>query len=213
MSKDDFLNELREFAQAAEVFRPISGAMASRFTSSRGTYEGGSTPSSKDGNETSLLSHPSDQSKPKDPAEEAAHLGMYGHMTRSVLPFYPTRLLCKRFGVRPPPNVVVDPTGEEGAEGKKEGKEMVGKKVVERMMMDAAVRRFEDRVAAGATGVDDTSSAQVGESASGGSPAHVSTPRDEETVVNAERNDALEAERPGDAVFRAIFGSDDEDDD
>lgn len=29
-------------------------------------------------------------------------------------------------------------------------------------------------------------------------------------IVDPERNEALEAERPGDAVFRAVFGSDSE---
>jgi G patch domain-containing protein 1 len=32
-----------------------------------------------------------------------------------------------------------------------------------------------------------------------------------EAVIEPERNEALEAERPGEAVFKAIFGSDDED--
>ena len=31
--------------------------------------------------------------------------------------------------------------------------------------------------------------------------------------IDPERNEALEKERPGDAVFRAIFGSEDEDED
>jgi G patch domain-containing protein 1 len=29
-------------------------------------------------------------------------MGMYGQMTRSVADFHPTRLLCKRFNVKPP---------------------------------------------------------------------------------------------------------------
>lgn len=33
-----------------------------------------------------------------------------------------------------------------------------------------------------------------------------------ETVIDPEQNEALEKERPGEAVFRAIFGSDSEDD-
>jgi G patch domain-containing protein 1 len=43
----------------------------------------------------------------------------------------------------------------------------------------------------------------------------VETPLDKkpkDITVDAERNEALESERPGDAVFKAIFGSDDEDD-
>lgn len=52
-----------------------------------------------------------------DPAEEAASLGMYGSMTRSVADFYPSRLLCKRFGVRPPANAGMEQEGGGGGAG------------------------------------------------------------------------------------------------
>ncbi|KNE57874.1 hypothetical protein AMAG_04719 [Allomyces macrogynus ATCC 38327] len=45
-------------------------------------------------------------------AEQAAAMGQFGQLTRSVHTFYPTRLLCKRFGVQNP-----HPTGAPASEG------------------------------------------------------------------------------------------------
>lgn len=39
---------------------------------------------------------------------------MYGSMTRSVADFYPSRLLCKRFGVRPPAHAGMEQEGGGG---------------------------------------------------------------------------------------------------
>ncbi|KIW06692.1 hypothetical protein, variant 2 [Verruconis gallopava] len=209
MSTDDWRNELREFAQAAEVFRPITGAMASRFTSSSRAFEGTLQNTDDSGGDAAkdakgpLLSKPA--AKPEDPAEAAAKIGMYGHMTRTVLPFYPTRLLCKRFGVRPPTNVQLDPSSEQTADAT--AQEMVPRKAIERMMQDAALRRFTSSGFEG--GSDDVHSGQAAQVVPQ-APAD-NTPSPER--VDAERNEALEAERPGDAVFKAIFGSDDEDED
>jgi G patch domain-containing protein 1 len=201
LTKDDWKNEMSEFAQAAEVFRPITGAMATRFTSSSRTYEGTSNDPSA-GN-PSLLNTPS-ANKPEDPAEAAAKIGMYGPMTRSIHSFHPTRLLCKRFNVRPPANVDVDPGAEfSDPSASKVVTEMLPKKAIERMMQDAAVRRFVSREIEDGSGGEE----QISQQGFEGEGLR------EEVVVDVERNEALEAERPGDAVFRAIFGSDSEDDD
>jgi G patch domain-containing protein 1 len=193
---DDWKNELNEFAQAAQVFRPMTGMMASRFTTSSSTFEGSMNPGGKDST-TPLLSKPS--AKPEDPAEAAAKIGMYGPMTRSVQHFYPTRLVCKRFNVQPPSSVQVDPgTNVAGDVGRTSTvPDIVSKSAMEQMLQEAAQQRF----ASGGT--------------EGGTPEQPAFPTQlvEEKVVDVERNEALEAERPGEAVFRAIFGSDDEDDD
>ncbi|KAF4980977.1 hypothetical protein FZEAL_3134 [Fusarium zealandicum] len=96
MADTDFARELSEFYNCARIFKPMTGFMASRFTTAK-------KPSafSVDGAAgTEALS----QLEPKvaDPAEEAAKVGMYGKMTRTVGDFYPTRLLCKRFNVKAP---------------------------------------------------------------------------------------------------------------
>ncbi|KAM0341861.1 hypothetical protein ACHAPU_009797 [Fusarium lateritium] len=95
MAYDDFARELSEFHNCARIFKPMTGFMASRFT----TAKKPTTVSAND-SETGLISNP--ELKAADPAEEAAKVGMYGKMTRTSEDFYPTRLLCKRFNVRPP---------------------------------------------------------------------------------------------------------------
>ncbi|PWY89776.1 DUF1604-domain-containing protein [Aspergillus heteromorphus CBS 117.55] len=202
---DEWVAELHEFSRAAEVFKPMSGVMASRFTSaSSGPKE------SSDEASTStdpLLSKPT--AKPDDPAVEAAKMGMFGPMTRSSISFYPTRLLCKRFNVRPPDHVQADPGESSGrAEASSSGgrfqsagyqtasgpKELVSRDIMDQLLLQA-----------GGGSLAAADSASPAQAADVGSRAPV--------VVEPERNEALEAERPGEAVFKAIFGSDDEDDD
>lgn len=92
------------------------------------------------------------------PAQNAARLGMFGHLTRTTELWRPAKLACKRFGVRVP-------YGEEGAEeadlnpggawgeagssrggygggGGKTG-EVLGKKSMETLMMSTGFRRLQ----------------------------------------------------------------------
>ena len=207
MGTDDWVNELHEFARAAEVFKPISGMMASRFTSSTNQPSVASdTPDSSTPENPLLREGPS---KPEDPAETAAKMGMYGPMTRKTVSFYPSRLLCKRFNVRPPSHVQLDPgdfpgPGGEGdvasgaqPGGPKDGNgsklELVSKDVMNQLMMES--------------GGGMQNSSATGEAASNQAPQR------KEIVVDTDRNEALESERPGADVFKAVFGSDDEDED
>ncbi|KAJ9647780.1 hypothetical protein H2199_001554 [Coniosporium tulheliwenetii] len=196
MTTDEWVKELQEFAHAARVFRPVTGMMASRFTSST-AQPGISSSESKD---TPLLSKP--PAKPTDPAEEAAKIGMYGPMTRSVLQFFPTRLVCKRFNVKPPAHVQMDPgdtpsSGAAAAGSSGQVSELVSRSTLNELLLNA---NFSNTGAA--TGAKPE-------------PGDVSVPAalPVEAPVDVETNEALEAERAGDAVFRAIFGSDDEDGD
>jgi len=210
VDRADWRSELTEFAQAAEVFRPMTGGMASRFTSARSASASSSalhTPGEREDGEKD------EKVKSQDPAEEAAKLGMYGHLTRSSLPFYPTKLVAKRFGVRPPANVVFDPgDGDDGAEKKKDVREMVPKRQIERMMRVVALRRFQS---GGFEGTDTSSGGDATPAVEDTQDEPGSVDEDEarakETVderVDVERNEALEGDRPGDAVFKAIFGDD-----
>ncbi|KAL7811511.1 hypothetical protein V8C44DRAFT_365050 [Trichoderma aethiopicum] len=108
MSDDEFLRELTEFHNCARIFKPMTGFMASRFTTAKAPHVISADASQK----TELISVP--EAKPSDPAEEAAKMGMFGHMTRSVQDFYPTRLLCKRFNVKPPAHARRDDEPESG---------------------------------------------------------------------------------------------------
>lgn len=202
-STDEWASELHEFSRAAEVFKPMAGVMASRFTSASSGPKGPSdAPESSTDNP--LLSKPTE--KPEDPAVSAAKIGMFGPMTRSTIPFYPGRLLCKRFNVKPPAHVQADPGEQPGAPPEPAAaggdrfqpggyqttantgpKELVSRDVLNQLMVDSG---------RAATGID-TEPGLEGR----------------DVVVEPERNETLEAERPGEAVFKAIFGSDDEDED
>ena len=210
-TNDDWVVEMNEFARAAQIFKPMTGTMATRFTSSSSApilatdnVKLDSTTDS-DGN-PQLLTKPT--GKTKTPAEEAAAVGMYGPLTRSVENFYPTRLLCKRFNVQPPAHVQVDPgkappgSDAEGNSGSSTALsqkriELVGKKDMDELRMTGGgMRDFvqSSEVIEGNTG-DEAGQSKVGA-----------------VVVDPDRNEALEQERPGEAVFKAIFGSDSEDD-
>lgn len=183
---DEWTKEMREFAQAAEVFKPISGLMASRFTSS----------SSAPRLATDTVPSSAEQStKSEDPAEAAAKIGMFGPMTRTRIQFYPTRLLCKRFNVKAPAHADPGngPAGDDSA--------VLDSRldVVSKNKMDQMMRETWSRP---------PNAAEASKAASRTEP---SRPEDR-PQVNIEVNEAIEAERPGDAVFKAIFGSDSEDD-
>ncbi|KAK3065892.1 hypothetical protein LTS18_002265, partial [Coniosporium uncinatum] len=182
-----------EFAHAALVFKPMSGMMATRFTSSARTFEGGNTPSADHEHGDNLLSTPAAATKPEDPAEAAAKIGMFGPMTRSVQNFYPTRLLCKRFNVRPPAHVEMDPDVDaEGNAASSTGSriDVVSQVAIDAMMREAALNRASGVAEAGVT--------------------EAPAARPKEVVVDVEKNEALEVERPGDDIFRAIFGDEED---
>ena len=149
----------------------MSRLMASRFTSSSTTL-----PASSETN-APILTVPTE--KPEDPAVAAAKLNMYGHMTRSVTDFYPTRLLCKRFNVKDPHPV---PAAEE------EGKETAAADV---SLINADVVKELKREARGAGAYDLAPIAA-----------------EESVEVRADRNEVLEGKRAGEEVFKSIFGDD-----
>ncbi|KAL8704732.1 MAG: hypothetical protein Q9201_002116 [Fulgogasparrea decipioides] len=210
-STDDWVKEMQEFAQAAQIFKPMTGMMATRFTSSSSNPKLASDAPNKDTSgesvgEEELLRRPDE--KPKDPVMEAARLGMYGPMTREIKEFYPTRLLCKRFNIRPPAHVQVDP-GQAGPMDSDSGPsksgersthsgalpqrrlELVGKRDMADLMRDRNASGFQS----GANDGDGVEKVEI----------------ESQVVVDPDRNEALEKERPGEEMFKAIFGSDSED--
>jgi G patch domain-containing protein 1 len=200
MSKDDWVKELKEFSHAAEIFKPMTGMMATRFTSSSSQPK----PASDAPASEPLLRQ---NQKPEDPAEAAAKLGMYGPMTRSVLQFHPTRLLCKRFNVKPPVHVQQDPADEPGGGGGGGGDEPSR---AAHQTHSSALPRAKLEI------LPKSSLDDLIRDASLKTHNQPDLPTQNPTtviVVDTERNEALEAERAGDAVFKAIFGSDDDDDD
>ena len=210
-TNDDWVVEMNEFARAAQIFKPMTGTMATRFTSSSSAPKL-ATDNVKLDSTTDSVGEPQLLTKPtgktKTPAEEAAAVGMYGPLTRSVENFYPTRLLCKRFNVQPPAHVQVDPGsappgsdtgGNSGSSTALSQKslELVGKKDMDELRM---------------TGVGMRDFVQSAEANQGNAGEEAGQNKVGAVVVDPDRNEALEQERPGEAVFKAIFGSDSEDD-
>lgn len=186
-SKEEWLKELREFANCAKIFKPMSGLMATRFTSSASS----TILPTQDGTTKNILSKPKAEVI-EDPAEQAAKMGLYGPMTRQRKDWFPTRLLCKRFNVQPPKHV--QPSADEGREAPPD---LVGKRDIDRMMIEAGNGGRDTEIKKEEIDVDDV---MVKDDEKQG-----------QVVVDAERNDALEGNRASDAVFKAVFGDDSED--
>lgn len=193
MEVEAWAKEMREFTEAAEIFKPVTGMMASRFTSSTSAPKlATDAPDVADRDQS--------ERKEEDAAEKAARMGMYGPLTRSKVAFFPTRLLCKRFNVRPPATV----SGEHEPEGGQTGAsveeskrlDIVSQASLDRMMMDANFQARE-RPSVHDHGEHVADNERVGQQ-----PA----------TIDTEKNEALEGQKAGEDVFKAIFGSDDEDD-
>lgn len=188
MTGDEWIQEMNEFYNVARIFRPMTGSMASRFTTSKTSSEMATGSDGKVG-EAGMVSTPA--GKPEDPAEAAAKMGMYGQMTRSVKDFYPSRLLCKRFNVKPPAHVQLDTGAGAGASGNEAYRPGAAEGVPGGAVEGSGI---QGSVGAGETLVPRVHNQQEG------------------VKVDMERNEALEGKRAGEEVFKAIFGdsSDDE---
>ncbi|SPJ80182.1 related to growth regulation protein WHI2 [Fusarium torulosum] len=180
MAYDDFARELSEFHNCARIFKPMTGFMASRFT----TAKTSSTVSAND-SETDLMSKP--EQKVTDPAEEAAKVGMYGKMTRTVVDFYPTRLLCKRFNVRPPAHSQPETEAENGSTRGR----------------DAGAGPTED------VKMNPTFSVGEVKSIEAAPPSITQSAPAPEPAINPDKNEAVEGTTAHDEVLRAIFGDSD----
>ncbi|ORZ37633.1 hypothetical protein BCR44DRAFT_57156 [Catenaria anguillulae PL171] len=90
--------EQSEFASTASLFRPMSAMLEARFTRAE-VQVGDATPAAAD---TDAGATTSTSTAGGDPAASAAAMSMFGAMTRTITDFFPTRLVCKRFGVAPP---------------------------------------------------------------------------------------------------------------
>lgn len=172
--------ELSEYSQSARVFKPVSGMLGNRFESSKtgsldapkvepGLYQppsrtqaSASLPSSSD-YYTSTIGTSSSASEPPapklSPAQIAAREGNFGHLTRTTSQFRPTKLLCKRFGIRDPyenggdGGTTDDAPGGAFGEATKTGwstgeahktRQPIGESAMDQMMESAGFKRFQE---------------------------------------------------------------------
>ena len=198
---EHFQLELEEYAQAATVFKPLSGAMAGRFTTAKAVEQG---PAVIEGLHTPSQTAPQETKSPEQRVEEpenakthAVKHGMYGVLTRETSVWVPARLLCKRFGVKEPEIEVQEE--ELGS----------GSKVRTDWEPEAAFPEAE--LVAGSGG---DPSVTASKSANGGDRP---TRKDINNVGLGEDDtqgaDILTYQKPERSIFKAIFASDEEDSD
>jgi G patch domain-containing protein 1 len=165
--------ELSEYAQAAKVFKPVSGMLGTRFQSSKtasldvpkvepGLYQpppkAAAAPSTSDLAATygdASASPPKPPEPALTPAQQAARAGNFGPLTRTTTPFRPARLLCKRFGVRDPyENAEVEENGVGGkwgeatstgwGTGNVQTSQPIAQSALDEMMQSAGFKRFQE---------------------------------------------------------------------
>ncbi|KAJ7663790.1 hypothetical protein DFH06DRAFT_1295824 [Mycena polygramma] len=195
---DEFNKELEDYAKAALIFKPLSGAMAGRFTSATivehgpQLNEGLYTPSAEDLARKDAELQRIEEEK-VSPKVHAARMGMYGPMTRETQPWQPAKLLCKRFKVKDPNPPAETPVDAPKAAGFAEP-------------AGAAPGAGWDQftVPSGDGGAAGTSTASGGRR----DLSNIGLGDDE-----AQGRDTLTYQRPAMDVFKAIFASDDEDSD
>ncbi|KAG8423517.1 hypothetical protein J3458_000405 [Metarhizium acridum] len=180
---------MNEFYNCARIFKPMTGFMASRFTTSKTVLNQSSNNSNESDSKTrtDVLSKP--EPKSRDPAEEAAVVGMFGHMTRSVEDFYPTRLLCKRFNVRAPAHVAPDRESDNTA---------------------STPNKSDSRTMSTQWSMSDSNvSVSVPLALEAPTSSGAVTPVQQPVEVNPEKNDAVEGKIANADVLKAIFGDSD----
>ncbi|KAF9466188.1 hypothetical protein BDZ94DRAFT_1252313 [Collybia nuda] len=192
---DEFNKEVEDYAKAALLFKPMSGAMAGRFTSAAvidhgpKIHEGLHTPSA----EEIEKKEEEERQKAEDnisPKAHAAKISMYGPLTREIKPWQPAKLLCKRFGVKDPNPMPEAPADTPLATG---------------------------TAASGSDVPQSEATASTSTSVFESSGTQRSGPKDLANVGLGEDDDqgrdTLTYERPEMDVYKAIFASDDEDSD
>ena len=228
-SKDDYVKELQEFAHAAQIFKPVTGLMASRFTTSSSAAPalGSDHPDREskpdiDANDPLIIKP---KPPPSDPALEAARMGMYGHLTRETKTFYPTRLLCKRFNVLAPAHADPGAAPDDPSSSTDEKRSGFSERYPQKQLDLVGKRDMQELMAGfqgGGGGRDGFVSGGFEGSKGEETPGDMGSDekkveelypsREKEVTIDPERNEALEKERPSEDLFKAIFGSDDESD-
>lgn len=219
-SFDDINKELEDFAQSARIFKPMSFAMSSRFTTGSAALATSDLKQAKPGlhlfdAEKAKLAF----TKPKEPdvevkkvmtpREQAADSGMYGRLTREVKEFYPVKLLCRRFGVADPHPEGAPPDGDgDASSSAANGMDLAPLPKNDASWESAFVHKSgsdQENLPGPST---ETNGAGEGEERAPKSIAEVGMADD----VNQGR-DTLTYTKPSIDIFKAIFASDDEDDD
>ena len=201
-TNENFNRELADYAKAAQVFKPVSGAMAARFASAStvevvgNTHQGLYKPTKDD--YAKLDGHKEEAKKEgESPKAHAAKMGMFGPLTREVKVWQPARLLCRRFGVKDP-----YPDGIPGDEP------IATTSLAKSDAWQAEVMKSAPNLAAPSSTVVASNNAIPASTRQKGDLANIGMGDDEE-----QGKETLTYERPAKDIFKAIFASDEEDSD
>ncbi|KAK4684210.1 G patch domain-containing protein 1, partial [Tremellales sp. Uapishka_1] len=221
-SLDDINKELEDFAQSARIFKPMSFALANRFTSASPSLAISDSKAPKPGlhlydssrfQQAKEISEvkPAEDDSHLSPRELAAKMGNHGTLTRRMNEFYPVKLLCKRFGVQDPHPEGEPPKSVSGGGGGSLGSAS-GLPKNDASWQDGFIHQEgTDR------NVPSSSNGAVSHSLVGvleHNQEHVPKTLGEVGMaedVNQGR-DTLSYKKPDIDIFKAIFASDDEDD-
>lgn len=204
-SSEEFHKEISDYVKSAQIFKPVTGAMANRFASSvtveavgvqhPGLYQ----PTQEDYAKLDLVKDEEKKKEQENPKANAAKLDMFGPMTREVKTWIPARLLLKRFGVKDPyPDGV--PGDELPPETSVSAKNDAWQEEVLKAAPELKIPTTTSSSDANATGSSGKSSQR--------DLANIGLGEDEE-----QGKDTLTYERPSMDIFKAIFASDEEDSD
>ncbi|KAI9512271.1 hypothetical protein F5148DRAFT_1008581 [Russula earlei] len=209
-TSEEYHKELSDYSKSAAIFKPVSGAMASRFMTAavievgpnangglhQPTHEPEPAVAPAQGGKEREKEPPRREEEEQSSKAHAARTGMFGALTRDVVPWQPSRLLCKRFGVKDPnPDITTDtPLRGVASTG---GNAWKAEEAPAEVDMHTA-----------------TGTADAGPSSA--STSHRTT-RDLENIGlgedDSQGRDTLTYVRPSMDIFKAIFASDDEDSD
>lgn len=240
---EEINKELEDFAASARIFKPMSFAMSSRFTSGSASLAVSDAKQPKAGlhayDPVRAAEAMAEREKQKalqsqqgtlggvaeDPGrvltsrEQAAKDGRYGQLTRTVKEFYPTKLICRRFGVQDP-HPEGEPKGISAVGG-------AGSSGLEGLPLPSNDASWESGFVHQDQGLPTAfgSASTTGRNGPGGSAEGQA--EEEEEVERVPRSladvgmpgdanqgrDTLTYTKPSIDIFKAIFASDDEDED
>ncbi|KAG8861495.1 hypothetical protein FRB96_002944 [Tulasnella sp. 330] len=213
---EEFKKELSDYTKAAMIFKPATGAMANRFTSAvmmdiaPNAILGLHTPSTQGylstdakAKEEEDAAKKEEETEDDDPKKYAAKMGMYGKLTRETTTWQPSRLLCKRFGVKDPTTIPGAPEPPPFEQGQANPAAFAG-----------SSKSSARGTAALATSVE----AITGQKETNIPISEAVTTPGRKDLANiglgddeTQGRDTLTYERPPMDIFKAIFASDDED--
>lgn len=214
MTNGDWVNELDEFANCARIFKPASGMISSRFTSSTSAMSQIKTNEGVVSTNPDVLIHRPQKREPSA-AEQAAKMRMYGGLTRTIEEFWPTRLLCKRFNVRPPKHVESASNNESGARTKSSSggsTHFDASKFMQQSSGESSIRPQPPQRGLKEL-ISQSDITEMMRKVKGDANYELPKTTEPAVQVDVEKNEALEGERAADDVFKTIFGDDDDDDD